>query len=286
MSSELQAGEITQLRVARLQEYGYFLTNGYEDVLLHKRESLNKYEENEEVEVFLYHDHEGRLSATETMPTVTLDSFSILKVVEVKHSLGVFVDIGIQKDMLLSKDDLPYDWATWPAIGDELYCGLKLDKKQRLFADLSKFEEIQELSVIAPPDSKNTEVEGLVFRFLEDGVSILTSEGYLAYLHKDEMKEQVRLGERLTMRITFVREDGRVNVSTRPLVKEARLEDSDRLVAYMKERDNQMPFTDKSDPESIKKEFNISKAAFKRAMGKLLKEKKVEQKDGMTILKA
>ena len=254
--------------------------------MLHKREALNKYEENDEVEVFLYHDHQGRLSATETMPTVTLDSFSILKVVEVKHSLGVFVDIGIQKDMLLSKDDLPYDWATWPAIGDELYCGLKLDKKQRLFADLSKFEEIQELSVVAPPDSKNTEVEGLVFRFLEDGVSILTSEGYLAYLHKDEMKEQVRLGERLTMRITFVREDGRVNVSTRPLVKEARLEDSDRLVAYMKERDNQMPFTDKSDPESIKKEFNISKAAFKRAMGKLLKEKKVEQKDGLTILKA
>ncbi len=286
MSSELQAGEIIQLRVARLQEYGYFLTNGYEDVMLHKREALNKYEENDEVEVFLYHDHQGRLSATETMPTVTLDSFSILKVVEVKHSLGVFVDIGIQKDMLLSKDDLPYDWATWPAIGDELYCGLKLDKKQRLFADLSKFEEIQELSVVAPPDSKNTEVEGLVFRFLEDGVSILTSEGYLAYLHKDEMKEQVRLGERLTMRITFVREDGRVNVSTRPLVKEARLEDSDRLVAYMKERDNQMPFTDKSDPESIKKEFNISKAAFKRAMGKLLKEKKVEQKDGLTILKA
>lgn len=286
MASELLAGEITQLRVARMQEYGYFLTNGFEDVMLHKREAKNNYEENDEVEVFLYHDHQGRLSATETMPTVTLDSFSILKVVEVKHSLGVFVDIGIQKDMLLSKDDLPYDWAMWPAIGDELYCGLKLDKKQRLFADLSKFEEIQELSIVAPAESKNTEVEGLVFRFLEDGVSILTSEGYLAYLHKDEMKEQVRLGQRLTMRITFVREDGRVNVSTRPLVKEARVEDSDRLLTYMKERDNQMPFTDKSDPEAIKKEFNISKAAFKRAMGKLLKEKQVEQKDGFTILKS
>ncbi|MDP4551361.1 S1-like domain-containing RNA-binding protein [Alkalihalobacillus macyae] len=286
MASELLAGEITQLRVARMQEYGYFLTNGYEDVMLHKKEAKNKYEENDEVEVFLYHDHQGRLSATETMPTVTLDSFSILKVVEVKRSLGVFVDIGIQKDMLLSKDDLPYDWALWPAIGDEVYCGLKLDKKQRLFADLSKFEEIQELSIAAPAESKNTEVEGLVFRFLEDGVSILTSEGYLAYLHKDEMKEQVRLGQRLTMRITFVREDGRVNVSTRPLVKEARIEDSDRLLTYMKERDNQMPFTDKSDPEAIKKEFNISKAAFKRAMGKLLKEKQVEQKDGMTFIKS
>ncbi|MDQ0483022.1 CvfB family protein [Guptibacillus hwajinpoensis] len=286
MASELLAGEITQLRVARMQEYGYFLTNGYEDVMLHKKEAKNKYEENDEVEVFLYHDHQGRLSATETMPTVTLDSFSILKVVEVKRSLGVFVDIGIQKDMLLSKDDLPYDWALWPAIGDELYCGLKLDKKQRLFADLSKFEEIQELSIVSPAESKNTEVEGLVFRFLEDGVSIITSEGYLAYLHKDEMKEQVRLGQRLTMRITFVREDGRVNVSTRPLVKEARIEDSDRLLTYMKERDNQMPFTDKSDPEAIKKEFNISKAAFKRAMGKLLKEKQVEQKDGMTFIKS
>ncbi|WP_347550234.1 S1-like domain-containing RNA-binding protein [Pseudalkalibacillus hwajinpoensis] len=286
MSSELLAGEITQLRVARIQEYGYFLTNGYEDVLLHKRESKNHYEENDNVKVFLYHDHEGRLSATETMPLVTLDSFSILKVVEVKHSLGVFVDVGIQKDMLLSKDDLPYDWATWPAIGDELYCGLKLDKKQRLFADLSKFEEIQELSVNAPAECKNAEVEGLVFRLLDDGVSILTGEGYLAYLHKDEMKEPVRLGQRLTMRITFVREDGRVNVSTRPLVKEARLEDSDRLLSYMMERDGEMPFTDKSDPEAIKKEFNISKAAFKRAMGKLLKEKKVEQKDGYTFIKS
>ena len=286
MASELHAGEMTTLRVARMQEYGYFLTNGYEDVMLHKKEAKNHYEEDDEVEVFLYHDHQGRLSATETVPLVTMDSFSILKVVEVKRSLGVFVDIGIQKDMLLSKDDLPYDWATWPAIGDELYCGLKLDKKQRLFADLSKFEEIQELSVAAPADSKNAEVEGLVFRFLDDGVSILTSEGYLAYLHKDEMKEQVRLGQRLKMRITFVREDGRVNVSTRPLVKEARLEDSDRLVAYMEKHGNEMPFTDKSDPEAIKNEFNISKAAFKRAMGKLIKEKKVEQQEGVTILKS
>ncbi len=285
MASELYAGEMATLRVARIQEYGYFLTNGFEDVMLHKKEAKNNYEENDEVEVFLYHDHQGRLSATETIPTVTVDSFSILKVVEVKRSLGVFVDIGIQKDMLLSKDDLPYDWATWPAIGDELYCGLKLDKKQRLFADLSKFEEIQELSKSAPAECKNDEVEGLVFRFLEDGVSILTNEGYLAYLHKDEMKDQVRLGQRLTVRITFVREDGRINVSTRPLVKEARLEDSERLVAYMQERDNRMPFTDKSDPEAIKSEFNISKAAFKRAMGKLIKEKKIEQKDGVTFLR-
>lgn len=286
MATQLTAGEITKLNVARLREYGYFLTNGNEDVLLHKNEALTEHNEDEEVEVFLYHDHEGRLSATETMPVVTLDSFSILKVVEVKHRLGVFVDIGIQKDMLLSKDDLPEDRTRWPEIGDELYCGLKLDKKNRLFADLSNYEEIKELSVEAFGDLKNKETEGVVFRLGEEGVSILTEEGYLAFLHNDEMKQTVRLGERVQVRITFVREDGRINVSTRPLVKEARLEDADMLYAYLQERDGKIPFTDKSDPESIKNEFNISKAAFKRAMGKLLKEKKVEQKDGYTYIKS
>lgn len=284
MATQLYAGEITTLKVARKQDYGYFLTNGDEDVLLHKNESLQEHGEDEEVEVFLYHDHEGRLSATETMPVVTLDSFSILKVVGVQPRLGVFVDIGIQKDMLLSKDDLPEDRTRWPENGDELYCGLKLDKKNRLFADLSNFEEIKELSKEASGDLKNLETEGVVYRFGEEGASILTEEGYLAFLHNDEMKQSVRLGERVKVRVTFVREDGRVNVSTRPLVKEARLEDADELLKYMDERGGKMPFTDKSDPDAIKNEFNISKAAFKRAMGKLLKEKKVEQKDGYTFI--
>ncbi|WP_270181983.1 CvfB family protein [Alkalihalobacillus sp. CinArs1] len=284
MATQLYAGEITKLKVARKQEYGYFLTNGNEDVLLHKNEAVEQHDEGNEVEVFLYHDHEGRLSATETMPVVTLDSFSILKVVGVQPRLGVFVDIGIQKDMLLSKDDLPTERTRWPDVGDELYCGLKLDKKNRLFADLSNFEEIKELSTEASEDLKNKETEGVVYRFSDEGASVFTDDGYLAFLHNDEMKQNVRLGERVQVRVTFVREDGRINVSTRPLVKEARLEDADKLYQYMVDRGGKMPFTDKSDPEAIKREFNISKAAFKRAMGKLLKEKKVEQKDGYTFV--
>lgn len=95
----------------------------------------------------------------------------------------------------------------------------------------------------------------------------------------------LRLGEEVKVRVTLVREDGRVNLAMSPRKEVGRDEDADRLIAFLKERPGGgMPYSDATPPDIIKQRFGISKSAFKRAMGKLMKEGLVTQKENWTYL--
>ncbi|WNB90226.1 S1-like domain-containing RNA-binding protein [Bacillus sp. NEB1478] len=278
-------GLVYPLKVVRESDLGIILDleNG-EEVLLHKSETKGKHEEGAIVEVFLYQDHQGRLAATETKPKVQLDSLAWLDVSGVNHKLGVFLYIGIKKDVLLSKDDLPESWEEWPKLGDKLYSGLKLDKKGRLFADLGTEEEMVEQAEAATEELFNKHVMGYVYKINDSGVLIFTDSQQIGFIHNDELKVKPRLGQKLEARVSFVREDGRMNLSMRPRKEQAYNEDSERIYQYLRENKGQMPLTDKSSPEEIKATFQMSKAAFKRALGKLLKEEKIIQENGKTYL--
>lgn len=281
----LEVGNIVNLSVARKTDLGYVLMNAQrEEVFLHKTETEEDLVENSKVKVFLYHDHEGRLAATTTMPFIDMNSIAWLEVAGVQTRLGVFLNIGIKKDILLSKDDLPDDRSIWPQIGDKLYCGLRTDKKGRLFADRASNEETETIAKPAPETLRNQYIVGHVYRFNEQGAMLFTDDHYIAFLHRDEADRSLRLGQRLQIRVTFVREDGRLNVSLKAPKEIAYEEDSQLILSYLEKNDGFMPFNDKSNPNEIKREFGLSKAAFKRAMGKLMKEKKVEQsKEGSKL---
>jgi predicted RNA-binding protein (virulence factor B family) len=119
-------GEIMTLTVKQEMPFGYFLTNGMEEVMLHKSEAEKTLAIDDEVTVFLYHGHDGRLCATMKMPKITNNRYDWVEVVDVVPKLGVFVDIGISKDMLVSIDDLPPLCSLWPKRGDQLYCSMNL----------------------------------------------------------------------------------------------------------------------------------------------------------------
>ncbi len=283
--NSLEAGNIVHLIVDRKTELGYMLTNSKrEEVFLHRSETENDLENDERVKVFLYHDHKGRLAATTAMPFIDMNSIAWLEVVGVKYHLGAFMNIGIKKDVLLSKDDLPAERSLWPKEGDKLYCGLRTDKKGRLFADLATNEEIETLSQAAPDNLRNQYLTGHVYRFNEQGAMIFTDDRYIAFLHEEEAETNLRLGQRLQVRVTFVREDGRMNVSLKAPKEIAYEEDSQRLIDCLEQNDGFLPYHDKSAPEEIKEEFGLSKAAFKRAIGKLMKEGKVKQSSEGTEL--
>ena len=99
------------------------------------------------------------------------------------------------------------------------------------------------------------------------------------------MKERPRVGEVVTARVTYVRPDGRLNASLREAKEKALMTDSQRILELLESRNGRMPYSDESSPEVIRDKFQISKAAFKRALGHLLKEGKIEEKDGWTYLK-
>ncbi|WP_017754579.1 CvfB family protein [Calidifontibacillus oryziterrae] len=288
--TNIKPGTITSLHVSHEAPFGYFLTDGETEVLLHHNEIKEGLLEGEVIEgkkisVFLYHDRQGRLAATMTLPTITLDTFGWAKIVEVKSDFGVFVDIGIDKAILLSKDDLPPLETVWPKVDDEVYCTLEIGHNGRLFVKLAKEVDFLEIANSADHSLMNKNVTGRIYRTLYVGSFIFTDDGYLGFIHESERKEEPRIGEKVSGRIIGVKEDGTVNVSLLPRKHEAMGDDAEKIVDYMESRNGAMPYWDKSDPDDIEARFGMSKGAFKRALGRLMKEGKVYQEKGWTYFK-
>lgn len=285
MPLEENIGHVLELSVARENEYGYFLTDGSEDVLLHKNESSHQYSTDETVKVFLYSDSKGRIAATDTIPLVTVGNYEWVKVTDVKQGIGIFLDIGIQKDLLLGEEDLPAHKGVWPAIGDLLYVTMRVNRNQRLYAKLATDPIIEEIAVKAARQDFNKNVHGYIYRTAKVGSWVFTAEGYKGFIHESQRETEPRLGQKVEGRVVDVKEDGTINVSLLLRKQESLDLDAERIFEYLESRNGSMPYSDKSMPEDIQERFNLSKAAFKRALGKLMKDGKIYQEDGWTHLK-
>lgn len=281
----LKPGQKVTLEVARLTDFGYFLTDQVEDVLLHKKQTKEPLEVGQKVEVFLFQDHHGRLAGTTEEPMITFGEVGWLEVVSINERDGVFLYNGIVRDLFLSVDDLGTDRSLWPRVGEKVPVSLTYDKKGRLMGRLMRGASVEDSAEKAPKTLLNQEVTGTIYSFVEKGVFLLTEEGYVAFLHFQETDEELHLGQTLKGRVTFVRDDGRINISVKPRSHERRDADAEKIYQFIMKRDGGMPYTDQSDPSIIKQKFGMSKGAFKRAIGKLLKEGLIYQKDGWTYKK-
>ncbi|PLT35038.1 S1 RNA-binding domain-containing protein [Bacillus sp. V5-8f] len=281
----IEAGTVVELEVERQADFGVFLTDGNEDVLLHNNEmeTEQEIEIGDKVRVFLYNDKQGRITATMKIPEIQIGTYGWADVVNVQKNLGVFVDIGISKDILVSVDDLPGLEHLWPAAGDKLYVSLKTDRYGRLFGKLATEDVIQEISLKSPMKGmRNTAVKGHVYRLLKVGSFMISEEGYRCFIHESERKEEPRLGEFVDGRVIDIKEDGSLNVSLLPFKQDKMSEDAQVIFNYLQNRGGAMPYTDKTPPEDIQFHFGLSKGAFKRALGKLMKEGKIHQEEGWT----
>ncbi|WP_175991417.1 S1 RNA-binding domain-containing protein [Bacillus sp. Marseille-Q1617] len=284
--SSLTPGTVEELYVDHEVPYGFFLTNDYEDrVLLHHSEITDEIQEGDTVKVFLYHDKDVRLTATMRIPKVQVGSYGWAEVVDKREDLGVFVNIGLPKDILVSADDLPKFLSLWPEPGDQLFMSLNRDKQDRLYGKLATENIIEQVSRRASKEMLNAKVQGRVYRLLKVGTFFLSEQGYRCFVHENERKQEPRLGELVEGRVIDVKDDGNLNVSFLPLKQDKMHDDADVILSYLHQRNGAIPFWDKSQPDEIKERFNMSKASFKRAIGKLMKENKVYQEEGWTYLK-
>lgn len=278
-------GHVVELTVSRESEFGYFLTDGTEDVLLHKNEASKPYSLDEAVNVFLYTDSQGRIAATDTIPLVTVGKYEWVKVSDVKPGLGVFLDIGTQKELLLGEEDLPAHKAVWPIVGDLLYVTIRVNKNHRLYAKLATDPIMEEKAVEATETAFNKNVHGYIYRTAKVGSWLFTAEGYKGFIHETQRPMEPRLGEKVEGRVIDVKVDGTINVSMLARKQDVQDVDADKIYQYLLSRNGAMPYGDKSLPEDITERFHMSKAAFKRALGKLMKEGKVYQEDRWTYIK-
>lgn len=290
------AGTIARLRVRReTPPYGWFVGEGEEggdEILFPYGEAVvRRPEPGEDAELFLFHDDKGRLTATQRKPLIRLGELARLAVADFHPRFGYFLEMGIGRQLLLPTKQLPEDRrSVWPAVGDELHVVMKHDKEGRMLARLAKIDDFADAVFRAPSAWKGETKEAWVTDVFRDGVFALVEGGVLGvgalgYVHESVMAGPLRIGQKFRARVAQVREDGRVTLSMRAPKETGRLEDADRILAFLKERPGGgMPYSDETPADIIQKRFGLSKSAFKRALGKLMKDGLVTQKASWTYL--
>lgn len=267
----MQLGKIQLLTVVKQVEFGVYLAEPAcpeERVLLPKKQVPENVKTGDELEVFLYKDSQDRLIATMAEPKITLGGIARLKVKEVAR-IGAFLDWGLEKDLFL-----PFRQQTKKVrAGEECLVALYTDKSDRLCATMNVYEYLRTDS----PYKKEDQVAGTLYEISENfGAFVAVDDCYSGLIPKKEFFGQASIGDQVEARVTGVKADGKLDLSLRAKSYVQMNEDAEAVMKVIEEFDGVLPFTDKASPEVIKREFSLSKNAFKRAVGHLLKEGRIE----------
>lgn len=261
-------GKKVSLKIVKQVDFGVYLGNSEEKVLLPKKQVPKGVETGDPVEVFLYKDSSDRLIATTNEPKITMGEIKALKVADT-GKIGAFLDWGLEKDLLL-----PFREQTAKVRkGDEVLVSLYIDKSDRLCATMKVYDMLRQDS----PYQKDDRVKGIIYDTSDNfGVFVAVDDCFSALIPKREAFGSLRVGERIQARVIRVREDGKLDLAVREKSFMQMDADAGMIWERLKENGGKLPFTDKAEPERIKAEFGLSKNAFKRAVGRLLKEGKIE----------
>lgn len=263
----MRLGEKQVLTVVKVVDFGVYLGSDEERVLLPKKQVPEGIEAGDPVEVFLYKDSSDRMIATTKEPKITLGQLAVLEVADVGR-IGAFLDWGLEKDLLL-----PFKEQTVKVEkGDRCLVSLYVDKSGRLCATMKVYPLLKTDS----PYKKNDMVRGTVYEISREfGVFVAVDNKYSALIPRREVYGRMFIGQQIEARVTDVKADGKLDLSVRGRIPEQMDEDARIIMERISKNDGFLPFTDKAEPERIKAEFGMSKAAFKRAVGRLLKQGRI-----------
>ncbi len=243
----------------------------------------------EMVQGFVYTDMKQKLRMTTKPIQSRQDSYGWGTVTDVRKDLGVFVDTGIpQKQIVVSLDILPELKELWPKKGDQLYIRLEVDHKDRIWGIPATPDVFQKMAGPAYDNMQNQEWPAIVYRLKLSGTFVyLPENNMLGFIHPSERYQEPRLGQVLKARVIGFRAvDRSLNLSIKPRAFEMLENDAQMIVTYLETNGGFMTLNDKSSPAEIKATFGISKGQFKKALGGLMKAKKIKQDQfGTTLLK-
>ncbi len=271
----LKLGEKQQLFVVKQVEFGVYLGEQLDSenrVLLPKKQVPEGTKIGDSLEVFLYRDSADRLIATCREPKLVMGQLAVLTVASVQK-IGAFLDWGLEKDLFL-----PYKEQTCRLnVGDEVLVRLYLDKSSRLCASM---KGLYELLSQASPYHAGDQVQGRVYEFSGNfGTFLAVDDRYSAMLPRHEDCSALRIGEVVNVRVAAVKPDGKLDVTLREKAHLQIDKDSQQVLRMLEEFGGVLPFNDKASPEVILREMKMSKGAFKRAVGRLYKARKIEITD-------
>lgn len=264
----MQLGKKQVLTVVKKVDFGVYLGSESERVLLPKKQVPEGIDLGDPIEVFLYKDSDDRLIATTNEPRLELGKLAVLDVADV-GKFGAFLDWGLEKELFL-----PFRQQTHKVKkGDRCLVSLYIDKSDRLCATMKVYPILRTDS----PYKKDDMVEGIIYDTSEKfGVFVAVDNQYSALIPKREVYGKLEVGQTVKARVSEVKADGKLDLCVREKIPMQMSADAEMLFEAIQRYGGELPFNDKSDPETIKQELGLSKNAFKRAVGRLLKEGKIE----------
>ena len=271
----IKVGEMNKLKISNVTSFGVFLDaetdKRNDNVLLPRKEMPGEIIIGEYLEVFVYRDSEERVIATLRKPLAMVGELAYLKVTA-KTSIGVFLDIGLERGLFLPFSEQKYSLIE----GKNYLVYVYLDKSSRLCCTT----DIMKYLTADAPYKQYDKISGTVYQVRSDiGVFVAVDNKYMGLIPKSECYTNFYNGDRVEARVIRVREDGKLDLSPREMAYKQMDEDEEIILKSMKENGGILQFGEKASPQQIQKKYKISKSAYKRAIGGLLKSGKIIKTD-------
>ena len=260
----IELGKRQDLTVFRKRENGLYIGETEEEAILLPASEAGRHDVGDVLNVFVYKDSEDRLIATAKKMPIELGSAALLPVVQTAQ-IGAFLDWGLPKNLFL-----PFkEQRGRIKEGQKVPVILYVDKSGRLAASMKIYGR---LAVNGPYKADDT-VTGLIYELKPElGAFVAVDGRYAGFIHRQEIYEKLQVGQTVTARVIKVREDGKLDLTPRKKAYAQMDEDAAKVMECLKSYDGVLPFGEKAEPARIQAELGLSKAAFKRAVGRLLKE--------------
>ncbi|MCF8364365.1 MAG: GntR family transcriptional regulator [Bacteroidales bacterium] len=277
----IELGKYCDLKILRNTGAGFYLGDeSGEEVLLPNRFCPKKFTINEVLKVFVHHDNDGQKVASSLTPKLTLGEFALLKAKSVADGIGAFMDWGVDKDLMVPfrEQKEKIEAGRWYIV----YLDIDL-QTNRLYGSC-KIENFVHNEILTV--SENQEAEVLIWKKTDLGYSVIVNNIHIGLVFDNEIFKALNIGDKMKGWVKNIREDNKIDISLQAIGYD-NFNDSntEAILKALEKHDGFLPFTDKSAPEEIYTKFGISKKAFKKAIGALFKQQRIEIKeDGINLV--
>ena len=266
--SRIKVGEYNTLRIARAFDFGLYLGEGKDVVLLPKRFVPPGVEVGDMLKVFVYHDSEDRLIATTQQPKGIVDDIVNLPVVSVTAQ-GAFMDWGLMKDLFVPKSKQLMGMR----VGGHYLVKIYLDERTGRVAASEKIESYLSNEQLTVKELEPVDL--LVYRRTDIGYVVIINNRHTGVLHFNDIYRDIEVGDRLPGYIKNIREENKIDVGTGKAGYQRVEDETGKVMRLLKENKGYLPYNDKSSPEDIYSFFGMSKKTFKMTTGNLYKNRKI-----------
>jgi uncharacterized protein len=262
----VQVGSYNTLKVSRKVDFGFYLDDGGEGILLPKRFVPKGLRIGDELEVFVYHDSDNRLIATTQKANAVVGEIAKLKVLSVTKQ-GAFLDWGLMKDLFVPASKQ----VSGMRLGGEYLVKLYIDEMTGRVAATEKIESLMSNDELTVKEMELVDL--LAYRTSELGYVMIINNKHIGVLHGNEIFQKIEVGDKLKGFIKKIRPDNKIDlVLGKPGFTKVE-DEGEKIIRLLKENDGYLPYYDKSDPEAIYAFFGMSKKTFKMTTGNLYKQK-------------